>query len=332
MPSVQSTKQEVELTPEQLDVVNTPGSLVVIGNPGAGKTTCILNRLLRNNKLGLSTLVLVFTNVAKDAVLEIAPWAEVHTVHSYCYKYVGWKKNYPDLLYRFVLSEWKDVWDEVIVDEGQDLSPLELDVIDSIPKKSLFLVLDPFQSIYIGDWARNYLDLPAMGKDVITALKLPVKELYGNFRSNSHIVGILEGIYKRGLVPLGPTTYNKDAIYTRTHSELKRVSDSLSEAGISHLLRLRKTIPHEEEFTEVGENPKLELMVMHCCKGKQFDRGFIFDWNGTTEEDYNLLYTTTARSSKEVYCIGRRGICQYLPAEVNLPSIDDMISMIGDYS
>lgn len=328
MPSL-SKVDELTTTPEQELVINYEGSLVVIGNPGAGKTEVVHRRLLRNKELNLGTLVLVFSRSAREEVLRVAPWADVYTLHSYCCREVGWMKDYPDLLYRYVLKEWKYTYDEIIVDEGQDLSPLMLDVICAIPHKTLFLVCDPYQSIYIGSWARTYMDGPAMGKDIIAALGLPTIELHGNHRSSQYVVDLLEGIYKRNLVGLGPRTYKEDAIYARSHKELNRVSNLLVYNYINHKIR-RDKIDGEDNYEIIGteEEPNLVLMVMHCCKGKQYNRGFIHDWIGSTLEDLNLLYTTAARSSKEIYVIGRKGMCRLLPEDIDLKTSKEMLEQL----
>jgi len=317
------------LTEEQSIARDTPGNVLCIAVPGAGKTEVCTQRGEQNEAKGLRTLSIQHTRAGRDEYKLRVPNAEVFTIHQYCKNSVGWKHDYADLLYRFVISENKEVFDEVILDEVQDVSPLQLDVIYSIPKKTLFAVGDPHQSIYTGDWAKTYFDSPAMGERIFDKLAkvCTVREIHGNRRSTQHIVSILEKIRPREMEPRGPKLLDTTAILARRHRDLKEVRNFLESYSIPYTIR----VPSDEEepqYITFGTNPKLHLMVMHQCKGKQFKEVYILDWQGYSQEDYNLLYTSVARAAEEVYIVGQKGIGGILPPELRISSTKVMVDWI----
>jgi len=303
--------------------VNNLGNTLVIGIPGAGKTEICTQRGEKNFDLGLKTLALMFSRSSRDVYKARVPSAEVYTIHSYCYQDVGWKQNYQDLLYRFILKEPKEEYDEVIVDELQDISPLQLDAINSIPKKTLFAVGDPFQSIYIGEWARSHYDSPAMGQKIFDKLSKnsTVISLHENWRSNQYMVDVLDSFIPRDMVPKGPKELEVTGIFTRNHREEKEVANFLNALGLSYKIWVNSDRDNPS-FKSIGIDPKIDLMVMHCCKGREYKRSFIFDWDGSTEEDLNLLYTSLARSAEMAYIVGYKCMGNLVPKVQRIP-LDD---------
>jgi len=323
-----------KLNPEQKLARDSKVGTLVTAPPGWGKTEVIIQRTENNVQAGIKTLVLVFSRRARKEILRRCPAARTYTFHGYCLGIVGWKNNYPDLLYRFILHEPKEHFDEVIVDECQDLSPLQMDVLRAIPKDSLFAVGDPYQSIYIGDWARSYFDGSALGIKAFDYLaKMCKKELTmtGCRRCTQDILNLLEGIYPRNLKSLYVKPLNQIAVIARSHRKLKECSDFLNANGISHTLyRQRNKNGPEPRKEQFGTTPdKTELLIAHHCKGAQYKAGIIHDWTSFSQEEINLLYTSTARFAENVKFVPVGGIVShYIPQEYYVHNWMDFLQSI----
>jgi len=273
------TPTRPKLSEEQRQARDSKGSTMVIACPGAGKTEVVIQRVEKNLQEGVRTLVLLFSRAAAEEVRDRCPTANAHTIHSYCWSKVGWKNNYSDLLYRFIFSEPKESYDEVIIDEAQDLTPLQMDVIFSIPKASVFAVGDPYQSIYIGEWARSIFDAPSLGLKSFEYLsKVCRRELTitGSRRSTQDILDLLNNIYPRDLQSVTVKGLDTTAVIARTHTKLRQCSDLLQTMEISHTLyKQRRKVSAEPSKEVFGHKPKIDLLVAHHCKGKQYNRVFI---------------------------------------------------------
>jgi superfamily I DNA/RNA helicase len=304
----------VVLSSEQSKIVSTQGNVLVKGCPGAGKTEVCIWRYGENDKQNKRTLVLIFSRAARGELRRRFPYSESYTIHSYCYQHLGQFKSYPELLYKFILSKDKEFFDEIIVDELQDLSPLELDVVRSIPHNTIFAVGDANQSIYIGDWARSIYDSPAMGKKIFTKLEkfCTTVELTENRRSSSTIVNTLTKLAPSGMVALGPKKLTSSAIFTRTHKEEKAISIKLTSLGYSHRVWNNKDVDNSH-FVVVGENPKIDLMVTHGGKGRQYRNSIVMDWFGALEEDFNLLYVAISRAAERSFLVGKKEMSLRFP-------------------
>lgn len=332
------------LSPEQAEVRDAPANTLVIAAPGAGKTEVLIQRHERNELAGIPSLSLTFTVAAANEIKRRIPGARAATVHSFCYQQIGYEwpngadaSGYPKLLQHYIQKSNREHFGEVLVDEVQNLSPLMMDVIRAIPKDSVFAVGDPYQSCYIGEWARNLFDAPAMGQAAFDTLtrSCSVKEIKGNRRSNEHIIEILERLNTRGLVAHGPKQLHTILITARTHKELGYVSRILLDADIPHTLYKKRSFDDTKYVTN-GANPKLDLMVAHQVIGTEYSRVFVFDWTpaldaayNEQQEDFNLLYTATARAAEEVYTVnrGRHSMCCDLPTEIDL-TLDQMLERL----
>ena len=328
------------LSEEQSKVRDNPGSTLVTAAPGAGKTEVLIQRHERNEEELVSSLSLTFTVAAAKEIKRRIPGAEASTIHAFCFKHCNyqWSGNYPSLLKDYILNKEKAPYGEVLVDEVQNLSPLMLSVIKAIPKKSLFAVGDPYQSCYIGNWAGNAWDAPALGKRAFEALASMCKDMQikGNRRSSKEVVSLLERLNHRGLIALGPKKLNRTLITARTHQRLMDLSIKLQEANIPHQLYKRRDA-ESTKFDTYGTNPLVDLMVLHQCIGTEYKQVFIADWmppfKGTSEDDvesFNLLYTAAARASEHIYTLERikGSMCSYLPSSLDV-TFERMLSILG---
>lgn len=284
----------MELDEEQQVVVDYNDSCVVIAGPGSGKTRTLVAKA---EKLWLDKdiICLTFTRAAAREMRQRMPGIRAQTIHSYCYGEVGWPGNYDKLLPKFLLRDEKESYDWVLVDEVQDLTEEELNVILSIVGNKLFAVGDPFQSIY--GWNG------ALGMNVFRKLNShKTFNLRNNYRSHPKIVDWLNSVYNRQLVSRNVIENGLTAILCRTNMAVWEVTQLLEEEEIGYTVRIgaNESKPTTEE--DCGDS-KLKIMTCHCSKGLEFDRVLLYNWRPEPfwGEEKNLYYVSMARASKE-YC------------------------------
>lgn len=327
---VVSPRPRPELRDDQREARDNPGNTLVNACAGAGKTEVLIQRHERALGAGKKCLNLTFTVAAANEIKRRIPTADAYTIHGFCCKSVGWNGNFVKLLRDYVGSKRPQEYDEVLVDEWQNITPLMLSAIKYIPKTSLFAVGDPYQACYIGEWARNAWDAPAMGLEAFDRVAgwCAYKEILGNRRANQHVVDVLETLVPRRQVALGPKTFGTSLVLARTHKELTEIGRKLSGANIPYMRYKRRDMQEESKYDTIGKSPRVDLMVYHQCVGTEYDRVFLFGWHGWTEEDDNLLYTGAARASQEVYTVGRdKGMTDRLPPAINI-SLPDMLDLL----
>jgi DNA helicase-2/ATP-dependent DNA helicase PcrA len=178
--------------------------------------------------------------------------------------------DYTDMLERFVQSSWKPDLDVVIVDEAQDLSPLQWEVVDRIATGSRRLVVagDDDQAIY--RWAGA--DPHHMGR-----LRGTRRILSQSYRVPSSVQSIARGIIGRttggvikswsprpvagrvdriGKIEQADLTSKDILILARNFSYLSQVQSHLRNRGIPYSYRGTPAIPGDI-VAAVGDWEKL---------------------------------------------------------------------------
>jgi len=287
------------LDEEQQAVVNGDGSQMVIAGPGSGKTRVLTERARKVFNRGESLLCLCFTRSAAREMQSRVPGIPASTIHSFCCGLVGWKEDwsYQGLLWRTLMMEDRPKFQNILLDEVQDLNPEELDVALSLVDGRIFAVGDPYQSIYGFQGA--------LGPEVVSLLgKRGCKrvELHSNYRSCQKVVGKLNRIYDRKLVSKEVKDTGLTAILCRTNDDVFLVSNFLKESGIPHRLRLSVEYMDSKEKDILGES-SLRVMTIHQSKGLEFDRVILFNWfpDINLEEEIRVYYVGIARASKEFH-------------------------------
>jgi len=291
------------LDERQQEVVDSRDSMVCIAGPGSGKTRVLTEKARSLMEDGNLIVCLCFTRSAAMEMSSRVPHVPACTIHSLCCQAVGWEippggeeeEGYAYLLHKFLWQQSKDPlqYDWVLVDECQDLNPMELDVVLSLVKQNLFAVGDPYQSIYGFQGA--------LGPSVVDIFrKCGCEEipLQNNYRSRPNIVEMLEKVYKRGLVSAGTKETSLTAVLCRRNDQLFEVSEFLKSKRVPHRVRLSARFGNNREYDVAGQS-NLRLMTIHASKGHEFDNVILFDWypNHPGEEE-RVLYVAVARASK----------------------------------
>jgi len=278
----------VILDKQQLKAINNNSSTVVVAGPGSGKTRCLTEKA---KLIKESIIVLTFTRSASQELRSRN--INSHTIHSYCYSKLRYfPGSYNELLTKFLRKKTKEQYHTTLIDEFQDLTSLELEVVLSITKTNLFFVGDPKQAIF------NYES--SEGSEIAKS-SLDKYTLTSNYRSNSTIVNKLERIYKRHLVSKGPNEkIQGTVILARTNRTLSLLALFLEEKYIKFKM-LRSNGIHPGGLKILGRGT-LTLSTIHSSKGKEWKKVICLDWPEVNMEK-NLLYVASSRASKEFYYV-----------------------------
>lgn len=298
----------MELDEEQQAVVDSDESLVVIAGPGSGKTRVLTEKAHKLMARGESIICLCFTRAAAAEMASRVPNLPATTIHSFCCGAVGWQiprggtvdDGYQFLLHRFLgTNGYRFDW--VLVDEVQDLNPAEMDVVLSMVDNKMFVVGDPYQSVYGFQGA--------MGPEAIGLLhRCGCEEvsLRNNYRSCPLLVRKLNDWFSRNLVSKGIKDTGLTAVLCRRNDDVFEVSRHLSMKGIPHRIRLAASVSEgRQREWDVLEESNLRLMTIHASKGTEYDRVLLYSWypDGEAEED-RVYYVAMARASKSFRRVG----------------------------
>lgn len=287
----------MNLDKDQLKAITSDHSAAVIAGPGSGKTAIILNKAQYESEKGNKTLCLTFTRSAAGEIRKRAPRVRSLTIHSLCYHYLGKFFDYEVLLDEFLASRRKPKFDLVLVDEFQDLTSKELEVVLSVCKGRLFLVGDNNQAIF------GYCD--AEGFEIP---KTSIKKIYlhKNYRSSNSVLEKLESLNLRNLIPAhvnGNEKIEGTAVLFRTNKHLDLVAYALKNLGYSLTVRKRGLkYPGQIIKSNNGQPKDLILSTIHVAKGQEWRKVCCFDW-GERLQEKNLIYVATARASQEFHLI-----------------------------
>ncbi len=272
--------------------VDFNNSAVCIAGPGSGKTRVLATKAEEVTKAGESVICLTFTRNAAQEIRDRIPGILAGTIHSFCHSVVGWEKDHDELLLRFLRSNRRDKFKWVLIDEAQDLTPEQMQVVLTLVQDKLFAVGDPYQSIY--GWGGS------LGADVVSLLTgLGCKEFYlqNNYRSSPGVVKGLNKIYARGLKSAGTNENGITAILCRSKDTVEAVSHLLLEEKIGHIKRYGGT-------EKIYGSAYLRVATIHTCKGLEFSNVILHGWRpkyirtyGTgSDEEVNVYYVAMSRA------------------------------------
>lgn len=164
------------LTAEQIDAfaglrANRGG--LIVGGAGTGKTVLAIARAQQLARDGFRTLLVCYNELLGESLtarLQDTPTLSAGTFHSLCLREASragirtpparptswWEFDAPNLLIEACAVN-ETAYDAIVVDEGQDFSPLWLDalrcLISSDADAPFFVFADPLQDIWGRDWS-----------------------------------------------------------------------------------------------------------------------------------------------------------------------------------
>lgn len=166
----------LELTADQVSIfagLRAARGGVIVGGAGTGKTVLAIARAQQLARNGFRTLLVCFNELLGREIsgkVSDPPHLLASTFHSLCFQEAQraklsipssrssgwWETGAPEMLVE-ACSINDHAYDAIVVDEGQDFSPLWLDSLRCLTRSTLdapfFLFADPRQDIWGRDWA-----------------------------------------------------------------------------------------------------------------------------------------------------------------------------------
>ncbi len=287
---------QIGLDKEQSEVVQSRGNAICIAGPGSGKTRVLTSKALGLVRDKVDLICLTFTRAAAQEIRDRIPGIFAGTIHSFCHSVVGWKDSHDDLLARY-LQRGQDRFEWVLIDEVQDLTAEQLEVVFSLVGDHLFAVGDPYQSIY------GYGG--AIGSEVVPLLKSKgCREfrLKANYRSVSRIVSKLNEVYPRGLRSEGVNDNGITAILCRSNDAVNTVTSTLESEGIGHKVRFGSNDFGPKKEIYKGSN-WIQVSTIHASKGLEFSNVILYGWKPRKKawqelgEEINVYYVAMSRAA-----------------------------------
>lgn len=227
----------------------------------------------------------------------------------------------------------------ILVDEFQDLNPLQFAILNQISNNNVFAVGDPYQSIYT--WRDAY---PEIFDDFRKRYHPTEKPLMNDWRHGPEIMACLEWLFPRGLIPKGPPGRVEMFECMNSETEIAVVKKLVKEMGDVDILcrywALLRNLVHNVEGVLVSDpenedyfpttpedgSENVRLRSIHASKGGTFDTDILV---GLTEgvwpqkrvadydEEYRLLYVAMSRAKYNLFITTGGSTSHFLGARVN---------------
>lgn len=144
-------------------------------------------------------------------------------------------RNHPD-----AVNEFSQNFDYYMIDEFQDTSPIQVEILDAIIKnKPHFIVGDPQQSIYLFRGARSevFLEKQALAESENTSLNL--KFLDTNYRSQPSLMYFINDYFQKVSPQFQPMKVNPEKELTASKIHFIQANDEAA-AVLQHIVSLLK--------------------------------------------------------------------------------------------
>lgn len=316
--------KDSELDDYQVKVINkkTDNSYIVKGCAGSGKSILALwkaKQIQEQNKG--SYLYVVYTKALKqymsDGITQIGLRDGNVANYDACFM---WSRNEGGQLTR---ASWKKgSYDYIIVDEAQDFSEEDIDLLKSKSKKALLVYGDTAQQLYKFLKDKKTVSM----EDIQYFTKFPVEQLVFNHRLPKRIARVAqflnsendeleerctdEGTEKPKILEYSSKNEQFEAIaeliknkgmedvgvLLRSNNDVDEAYDYFSGKGLQVEA---KSYRHKDELDFTSDNPK--LMTYHSSKGLQFENVFIPECTADGNDDRNPLYVAITRTYKSLY-------------------------------
>lgn len=316
--------KDSELDDYQVKVINkkTDNSYIVKGCAGSGKSILALwkaKQIQEQNKG--SYLYVVYTKALKrymsDGIRQVGLRESNVANFDACFSYS--RNDYGEL----IRGSWKKgSYDYIIVDEAQDFSREDIELLRSKAKKAFLVYGDSAQQLYKFLKDKQTVSM----EDIQYFTKFPVEQLVFNHRLPKKVARVAqylnsesdeleercteEGTEKPKILQYPNKEAQFSAIATliknkgmedvgilfRKNSEVDEAYDYFTNAGIEVEANSYR---HKDELDFNSDNPK--LMTFHSSKGLQFENVFIPECTVEGDDNRNPLYVAITRTYRALY-------------------------------
>ena len=278
-----------------------------------------------------------FTNLSAEEMKKrlgsIAEGAFIGTIHSYG-NYICQLNNIDTFNYIYD-SEFDKILEKaltltsgkypkikhLLIDECQDLSPLEYAFIERIPTENIFYVGDVRQNIYQFRGCtdkylnsmyhdeeyekfflvQNYRNPPSIIKfaeSLIVSMKsigpncIPVKTQNGF---------VYEGSFDEALEDLRQMqNWGEWFILARTNNEIELIQEKLNEYDIPNV-SFKKGDLNLEELDELISSDRVKVLTIHVAKGSEIPNVIVVGARMYNEEERKIAYVAATRAEQALY-------------------------------
>lgn len=316
--------KDSELDDYQVKVINkkTDNSYIVKGCAGSGKSILALwkAKQIQDEHKG-TFLYVVYTKSLRqymnDGIMQVGLPARNVVNYDACF---SWGR---DQFGSFVRGGWKmGNYDYIILDEAQDFSREDIDILKSKVNKAFLIYGDTAQQLY--KFLKGKVTVSM--EDIQYFTKYPIEQLVFNHRLPKKIARLAqylnsendeleercteEGTEKPKILQYQTIEAQYDAIISliqnrnmedvgilfRHNEEVERAYNYFKNHGMNVEAK------YGNKFMDLdfnSDNPK--LMTYHSSKGLQFEHVFLPECTVEGEEDRNPLYVAITRSYRALY-------------------------------
>lgn len=316
--------KDSELDDFQVKVINkrTDCSYIVKGCAGSGKSILALwkaKQIQEQNKG--SYLYVVYTKALRrymsDGIKQVGLRESNVANYDACF---SWSRDDNGKLER---GSWKKgVFDYIIVDEAQDFSREDIELLKSKARKALLVYGDTAQQLY--KFLKNKQTVSM--EEIQRFTGFPDEQLVFNHRLPKKIARVAqylnserddleercteEGTEKPKILEYPDIESQFSAIVSiiknkgmedvgilfRSNDEVDEAYDYFTNAGLEVEA---KSFNHNDELDFTSDNPK--LMTYHSSKGLQFENVFVPECTAEGDGDRNPLYVAITRTYRSLY-------------------------------
>ena len=320
----------------------TDPKILCLAGAAGGKTRILTERIkLLIEEQGVAPrdiVAITFTNMAADEMKRrlgsIANEAFIGTVHSYGNKicvnnsistqiYLD-KYDFDTILKKAITlpSERYPHIKHLLVDECQDLSPLEYAFLEKIPTQNVFYVGDNRQAIYtfkgstdeylinmykdeaykkyyLVENYRNAIDILNFADSLIAShirlspKSIPVKTSRGEVIKTSFYEALEELEYSGG-------NWGKWFILARTNKEIEQIQEILNKKGIPNIT-FKKGDLDLEELDQLMQSDRVKVLTIHSAKGLENKNVIVVGAKTYNEEERKIAYVAATRAENTLY-------------------------------
>jgi superfamily I DNA/RNA helicase len=332
----------MELNTRQQKVVEANDPYILcLASAASGKTRTLTERirhLIEVKKVPPRDIVAIsFTNMAADEIKRrigtSCEGAYIGTVHGYangvCLENnidtARWIKSFDfDEIIRQAMripqSKYRKV-KHILIDECQDLSPLEYNFLEKIPSENRF---------YCGDNRQNIYQFKGCTDEYLVAMyynnTYAKYFLTENYRNAPNIIDFAEG-YIYNANPIGPPSqavktqdgviekcnftealdelewsnnWGSWFILTRTNNELVEAQDLCNERGIPNVTFKKGDLDLLQLDALVSSN-KVKILTIHSAKGLENKNVIVTGARTYNEEERKICYVAATRAENTLY-------------------------------